>query len=51
MQLCVIYDKLGNHIKANACNEAAGKFKPYNANFLSNRKYFEKLGIRGKIND
>lgn len=51
MQLCVLYDKLGNREKAYACNEAAGKIKPYNSNYLSNVKYFEKLGIRGKIND
>lgn len=48
MQLCVIYDRLGDRVKANAFNEAAGKIKPHNANFLSNRKYFESLGIRGK---
>lgn len=48
MQLCVVYDRLGNKVKANACNEAAGKIKPYNTNYLSNAKYFEKLGIRGK---
>ncbi len=48
MQLCVVYDRLGNKVKADACNEAAGKLKPYNTNFLNNRKYFENLGIRGK---
>jgi len=47
MQLCVIYDKLGDREKAAACNEAAGKIKPLNENYLSNKKYFEKLGIRG----
>lgn len=48
MQLCVVYDRLGNKVKANACNEAAGRIKPYNKNFLNNRKYFENIGIRGK---
>lgn len=46
MQLCVLYDKLGEYEKADAYNEAAGKFKPQNENYLSNKKYFEeKLGI------
>ncbi len=51
MQLCVLYDRLGNYAKANAFNERAGKFKPDNVNYLNNKKYFEQLGIRGKIND
>lgn len=51
MQLCVVYDRLGEKQKACDCNERAGKIKPLNANYLSNVKYFEKLGIRGKIND
>lgn len=48
MQLCVLYDKLGNYEKAAECNDAAGRIKPENVNYLSNKKYFEKLGIRGK---
>ena len=51
MQLCVIYDRLGDKEKACAFNEKAGGVKPLNANYLSNVKYFEKLGIRGKNND
>ncbi|MDE7182181.1 MAG: glycosyltransferase family 2 protein [Clostridia bacterium] len=47
MQLCVLYDKLGDRQKAAACNEAAGRIKPLNENYLNNKKYFEKLGIRG----
>lgn len=41
MQLCVIYDRLGDYERANAYNERAGKVKPHNAEFLSNRQYFK----------
>lgn len=41
MQLCVLYDRLGDFERANAYNEAAGKIKPYNENYLSNKKYFD----------
>lgn len=51
MQLCVLYDKLGDYAKAYAYNERAGQIKPDNANYLNNKMYFEKLGIRGKIDD
>ena len=52
MQLCVLYDRLGDYEKANAFNEAAGKIKPYNAGYLSNKKYFKnKLGKEVKPND
>ena len=47
MQLCVIYDRLGDTERANAYNIAAGKIKPHNENYLYNKKYFEnKLGKR-----
>ena len=48
MQLCVLYDRLGDKEKAFACNEKAGKIKPHNEKYLYNVKYFEKLGLRGK---
>lgn len=51
MQLCVLYDRLGEREKAFACNEKAGKIKPLNEKYLYNVKYFEKLGLRGKIDD
>ena len=52
MQLCVIYDRLGDTVRANGYNNAAGKIKPHNKNYLYNKKYFEsKLGSRGKIDD
>jgi len=47
MQLCVLYDRLGDYPRANAFNEAAGKIKPHNPNFLSNKKYFTEIrGIK-----
>ncbi len=47
MQLCVLYDRLGDYEKANSYNEAAGKIKPVNENYLNNKKYFRKrLGKR-----
>lgn len=49
MQLCVLYDRLGDKEKSFECNEKAGKIKPHNENYLSNVKYFEKLGFRGNI--
>lgn len=45
MQLCVIYDRMGDIEKANAFNERAGLIKPKNQNYLYNREYFKnKLG-------
>lgn len=41
MQLCVLYDRLGEYEKANAFNERAGLLKPHSQSFLSNKKYFE----------
>lgn len=52
MQLCVIYDRLGDTARANGYNTAAGRIKPHNENYLYNKKYFEnKLGLRGNIDD
>lgn len=51
MQLCVLYDRLGEREKACACNAKAGEIKPHNENYLNNVKYFEKLGLRGNIDD
>lgn len=51
MQLCVIYDRLGDRQKSFEYNCLAGRIKPDNKNYLSNIEYFEKLGIRGKIDD
>lgn len=46
MQLCVLYDKLGDRKSAFEQNELAGRIKPQNANYLSNKLYFENLGFR-----
>ena len=51
MQLCVLYDRLGEKQKSYEYNIKAGEIKPHNENYLSNVKYFEKLGFRGNIDD
>lgn len=48
MQLCVLYDRMGDIEKANACNEAAGAIKPLNENYLGNKKYFSEHRASGK---
>ena len=50
MQLCVLYDRLGEIDKAIEFNEAAGKIKPDSENYLSNKKYFrEQFGKEEKL--
>lgn len=45
LQLCVIYDGLGDYNTAAAFNEKAGAIKPYGKQYLFNKKYFKsKLG-------
>lgn len=45
MQLCVVYDRLGDLVQANECNERAGRIKPRSENYLYNKEYFKnKLG-------
>lgn len=41
MQLCVLYDRLGDYEKANSFNERAGAVKPHSAEYLHNRQYFK----------
>lgn len=43
MQLCVIYYRLGDFVKANMYNEMAGKLKPNDPNYLHNRNLFTNL--------
>lgn len=43
MQLCVLYDKLGDHKKAYEYNERAGRLKPNAQSYLFNKKYFQKI--------
>ena len=41
IQLCVLYDRLGETGKANFYNEKAGEIKPNDKSYLSNKKYFQ----------
>lgn len=43
MQLCVCYDRMGNHKKAEEYNEKAGVCKPYSPSYLYNKRYFDSL--------
>ncbi|MGN0803789.1 MAG: glycosyltransferase [Candidatus Coproplasma sp.] len=47
IQLCVIYDKLGNLEEANRFNEIAGSFKPNDKSYLYNKQYFKNKLPRG----
>lgn len=47
MQLCVVYDRLGNYTLAAEYNALAGKIKPRDTRYLHNKRYFsEKLNIK-----
>lgn len=41
IQLCVLYDRLGDYQTACRYNELAGGVKPNDENYLANKKYFE----------
>lgn len=43
LQLCVCYDRLGNHKKAMEYNEKAGKLKPNNKSYIYNKEYFDNI--------
>ncbi|MDE6659758.1 MAG: glycosyltransferase family 2 protein [Eubacterium sp.] len=43
IQLCVCYDKLGNHTEAEKYNTLAGKYRPSSAAYLQNAEYFHSL--------
>lgn len=45
MQLCVLYDRLGNHAEAERYNELAGAIKPHDKSYLHNREYFNGLRV------
>lgn len=45
LQLCVCYDRLGEHEKAKEYNEKAGACKPYSPSYLYNKQYFERLSL------
>lgn len=42
LQLCVLYDRLGDRERANHWNERAGKLCPNHPSYLFNKAYFEK---------
>ena len=46
MQLCVLYDRLGDSKKAYRYNEMAGAIKPHNEKYRYNVGYFKKLGLK-----
>ena len=43
MQLCVLYDRLGDHVAAERYNELAGAIKPHDKAYLYNAEYFANL--------
>jgi tetratricopeptide (TPR) repeat protein len=43
LQLCLCYDRLGDHKQARAYNERAGKLKPQDPSYLHNKAYFDGL--------
>jgi Tfp pilus assembly protein PilF len=43
VQLCLCYDRLGQHEKANEHNETALSFHPTHPSMLYNKEYFQKL--------
>lgn len=46
LQLCLCYDRLGNHKLAYVHNEIASKFRPNDERILYNKKYFQDLGFK-----
>lgn len=50
IQLCVCYDKLGDHQKAFEYNEIARSYVPSNSSVLNNVEYFKKLGLEQEEN-
>ncbi|MGG0821836.1 glycosyltransferase family 2 protein [Paenibacillus turicensis] len=42
LQLCVCYDRLGQYVKANECNEKALSFHPIHPSMLANQAYLAK---------
>lgn len=43
IQLCVCYDRMGNHALAEEYNEQAGRYKPWDSVYLHNKAYFSSL--------
>jgi len=49
LQLCVCYDRLGNHKLSFKNNEIASQFRPKDERILYNRKYLEGLDLKATI--
>ena len=49
IQLCVCYDRMGDHKRAEAYNERAGSYRPLSPYFLQNRRYFAHLRDAGSM--
>lgn len=49
MQLCVCYDKLQNHKKAEEYNLKAGTYRPNSSAYLQNLSYFNALHTNGLL--
>lgn len=43
IELAVCYDRLKDYSTANYYNELAGKYKPYDKNYLHNKDYFDRI--------
>lgn len=43
LQLCVCYDRIGEHKQAEQYNEMAGRIKPNSSEYLYNKQYFNSL--------
>lgn len=43
LQLCLCYDRMGDHLQANEHNELALSYAPSHPSMLYNRKYFQRL--------
>ena len=51
MQLCVCYDRLGDHEKAMQMNDLAGEIKPNDPNYMANKAYFLQIHANAKQNE
>ena len=45
IQLCVCYDRLGEHGKAREYNRRAGEYQPDSPAYLANERYFSSIGF------
>lgn len=48
IKLCVLYDRSGDLQAAYRYNEIAGSFKPDDASYIFNKKYFQSKGVEEK---